>query len=284
MQYGSTRFIGTPDAASIRRVSLIRTGSVTHAFDQNARAMSLNFTQTGGGLNVNMPANGNYAPPGYYMLFIVNGQGVPSVASFVRFPAPYEDAAAPTAPTDLSATAALGSASLSWTAATDDVGVARYDVHRSTTAGFTPSAANKVGQTASTSLPRQRRRGRHLLLPGDGGGRRRQRRPGLRRGARRRSPATPTPPTVPTGLAATRRAHSASLTGPPRATTSASPATGSSATAYRSARAHRPPSPTPAWTPGTTYSYTVSGATTPPATTATLRRRSPSRPARGGQA
>ena len=36
-----TAFVGTPDAASIRRVSLIRTGSVTHAFDQNARAMSL---------------------------------------------------------------------------------------------------------------------------------------------------------------------------------------------------------------------------------------------------
>ena len=33
-----------------------------------------------------------------------------------------------------------------WTAATDDVGVVRYNVHRSTTEGFTPSAANRVGQ------------------------------------------------------------------------------------------------------------------------------------------
>ena len=61
---------------------------MTHAFDQNARATSLNFTQTGGGLNVEMPSNRNDVPPGYYMLFIVNNQGVPSVASFVRFPAP----------------------------------------------------------------------------------------------------------------------------------------------------------------------------------------------------
>ena len=44
--YGKTEFVGTPDAASISRVSLIRTGSVTHAFDENARATSLNFTQT----------------------------------------------------------------------------------------------------------------------------------------------------------------------------------------------------------------------------------------------
>ena len=86
--YGKTEFVGTPDAASISRVSLIRTGSVTHAFDENARATSLNFTQTAGGLNISMPSNRNDVPPGYYMLFIVNNQGVPSVASFVRFPRP----------------------------------------------------------------------------------------------------------------------------------------------------------------------------------------------------
>jgi chitodextrinase len=152
VHYGSTAFVGTPDAGSIARVSLIRTGSVTHAFDQNARAIPLEFTQTVGGLDVKLPANGNYAPPGYYMLFIVNSQGVPSVASFVRFPAPYEDTEAPTAATDLTATGQLGAASLAWTAATDDVAVTRYSVHRSTAPGFTPSAANKVGQTANTSF------------------------------------------------------------------------------------------------------------------------------------
>jgi chitodextrinase len=150
-KYGASMFVGTPDAASIARVSLIRTGSVTHAFDQNARATSLGFNQTAGGLEVKMPSNRNDVPPGYYMLFIVNGQGVPSVASFVRFPAPYEDTSAPTAPVGLAATGAVGSASLSWTAASDDIGVARYNVHRSTTPGFTPTAANRVGQTGTTS-------------------------------------------------------------------------------------------------------------------------------------
>ena len=151
-KYGATEFVGTPDAASIARVSLIRTGSVTHAFDQNARATSLQFTQTAGGLNVTMPANANDVPPGYYMLFLVNGQGVPSVASFVRFPAPYEDPNPPTAPTDLVATGGAGSAALSWTAASDDVAVVRYNVHRSSAPNFTPTAANRVGQTASTSF------------------------------------------------------------------------------------------------------------------------------------
>ena len=151
-KYGATEFVATPDAASISRVSLIRTGSVTHAFDQNARATSLGFTKTAGGIDVQMPANRNDVPPGYYMLFIVNGQGVPSVASFVRFPEPEGDATPPTAPTDLTATGSAGTAALSWTAATDDTGVARYNVHRSGTEGFTPGPANRIGQTGTTSF------------------------------------------------------------------------------------------------------------------------------------
>jgi len=86
IQYGSTFFVGTPNASTISMVSLIRPGAVTHAFDQNQTFQSLNFSVTTGGLNVTAPANANYAPPGYYMLFIVNSTGVPSVAAFVNLP------------------------------------------------------------------------------------------------------------------------------------------------------------------------------------------------------
>jgi hypothetical protein len=151
VQYGSSFTISTPDAASIQKVALIRTPSVTHAFDQNQRYLPLSFTQGSGQLTVQTPSNRNSAPPGYYMLFVVNGNGVPSVASFVRFPAPTEDLEPPTAPSGLSATGGPGSASLSWTASTDNVGVAAYDVYRSTTPNFTPGAANRIGQTATTA-------------------------------------------------------------------------------------------------------------------------------------
>jgi galactose oxidase-like protein/Big-like domain-containing protein/glyoxal oxidase-like protein/fibronectin type III domain protein len=152
LEYGSTAFVGTPDASSIARVSLIRTGSVTHAFDENARATQLSFTQTAGGINVTIPSNRNDIPPGYYMLFIVNGEGVPSIAPFVRFPAPYENTSPPTAPTELVATGGEGTAALKWGAATDDQGVSRYNIHRSSTPGFTPTAANKVGQTTGLTF------------------------------------------------------------------------------------------------------------------------------------
>jgi hypothetical protein len=100
---------------------------------------------------VQTPANANLAPPGHYMLFVLNGNGVPSVASIVRFPAPYEDSVAPTAPTGLTATGSLGKATLGWTASTDNVGVTAYDVYRGTTSGFAPTITNRIAQVTTTS-------------------------------------------------------------------------------------------------------------------------------------
>jgi hypothetical protein len=85
LQYGTNFTVTTPDAASIVKVSLIRTGAVTHFFDQNERYVPLSFQQGSGTLTVAAPANANLAPPGYYMLFIINSAGVPSVAPFVHF-------------------------------------------------------------------------------------------------------------------------------------------------------------------------------------------------------
>jgi hypothetical protein len=62
------------------------------------------------------------------------------------------DATAPSAPSGLAANVAGSTVNLTWTAATDNVGVVRYNVHRGTTSGFTPSAANRVGQPAGTSF------------------------------------------------------------------------------------------------------------------------------------
>jgi hypothetical protein len=86
IQYGSNFFVGTPDGATVASVALIRTGAVTHSFDQNERYVPLSFTQTSGGLTITAPATANLAPPGYYMLFIVNSAGVPSIAPFVQVP------------------------------------------------------------------------------------------------------------------------------------------------------------------------------------------------------
>jgi hypothetical protein len=82
--YGQSIFLGTPDANSISRVTLLRQASVTHTNSMSQGFLSLSFTKTSTGLNVTMPANANLAPPGYYMLFILNGSGVPSVGSIIQ--------------------------------------------------------------------------------------------------------------------------------------------------------------------------------------------------------
>ena len=62
----------------------IRLGSVTHAFNAGQRINRLAFSRTADGLQVTPPADPNLAPPGDYMLFLLNGDGVPSVAHFIR--------------------------------------------------------------------------------------------------------------------------------------------------------------------------------------------------------
>ena len=82
--WGQRFTVQSPDAANISKVTLIRLGSPTHAFDMNQRMNVLQFTRGAGTVDITTPANANLAPPGHYMLFIVNGNGVPSVGSIVQ--------------------------------------------------------------------------------------------------------------------------------------------------------------------------------------------------------
>lgn len=82
--YSQPFFLATSDAPRIVRATLVRLGSVTHAFDQNQRFLELAFQRAAGGLTVTAPASGRLAPPGHYLLFILTGNGVPSVARILR--------------------------------------------------------------------------------------------------------------------------------------------------------------------------------------------------------
>jgi hypothetical protein len=84
LHYGEQFNVTTPEAENIKFVALIRAGAVTHAFDMDQRLVGLTFTAVDRVLHAKAPANGQLAPPGYYMLFILNKEGVPSVAQFVH--------------------------------------------------------------------------------------------------------------------------------------------------------------------------------------------------------
>ncbi|SFE23032.1 galactose oxidase-like domain-containing protein [Nitrosomonas sp. Nm166] len=85
VNYGASFNIATPNAADITEVVLLRAGAVTHGFNMSQRGLECVVSGIGAGvLTVDMPANTNLAPPGWYLLFILNASRVPSMGQWVR--------------------------------------------------------------------------------------------------------------------------------------------------------------------------------------------------------
>jgi hypothetical protein len=84
VNYAQTFAVNTPDAAAIANVNWIRLGALTHAQNWDQRINQLGFTAGNGVLQVTAPTSPRLCPPGFYMLFILNGSGVPSQAKIVR--------------------------------------------------------------------------------------------------------------------------------------------------------------------------------------------------------
>ncbi len=96
LPYGESFVIGTQQAATISSVVLIRLSTVTHSVNMSQRYVDLEFMSLGPDtLEGVIAANAALAPPGYYMLFIVDADGVPSVASMVQL----VDSIVPSVPT-----------------------------------------------------------------------------------------------------------------------------------------------------------------------------------------
>jgi Domain of unknown function (DUF1929)/Kelch motif len=83
--YGQAIQISSPEAANIRWASLIRNCVTTHSFDGSQRLVDLPIaSRTGGNVRATVPQNPNILPPGWYMLFLTDTHGVPSMGSWIR--------------------------------------------------------------------------------------------------------------------------------------------------------------------------------------------------------
>jgi hypothetical protein len=78
-----TDFAVVSSSEVINRITLIKTGSATHSVNMDQRFLELAFTQSSTTSFVHAPAAAD-APPGYYLLFIFDDRGTPSVSSMVR--------------------------------------------------------------------------------------------------------------------------------------------------------------------------------------------------------
>lgn len=83
--YGATATVRCSSSPAVSSACLIRCGSVTHSLNFDQRYVGLTVADNAdGALTVRTPPDPYVAPPGYYLLFVLSGAGVPSVARFVR--------------------------------------------------------------------------------------------------------------------------------------------------------------------------------------------------------
>jgi hypothetical protein len=83
--HGAALSVQTPLPAAIAEVVLISAGAVTHGFNHNQRYVGCTITgRTANAVNATAPPDGTIAPPGYYLLFLVDQDRVPSMANWIR--------------------------------------------------------------------------------------------------------------------------------------------------------------------------------------------------------
>ena len=80
--WGSQIAVGTDRAAT--GFALVRMASATHSVNTDQRRIPLSFTGTAGSYQLSIPADRGVVLPGNYMLFALDGSGVPSVARTIN--------------------------------------------------------------------------------------------------------------------------------------------------------------------------------------------------------
>lgn len=82
---GATMTVSTPSPGSIAAARLIRPSAATHATDLEQRTVALDVGDNPDGtLRLGIPGDPTIVPPGYYMLFLIDKGGTPSVAKWVH--------------------------------------------------------------------------------------------------------------------------------------------------------------------------------------------------------
>ncbi|SHN45489.1 galactose oxidase early set domain-containing protein [Cryptosporangium aurantiacum] len=84
VQRGASYKFATPDAADIKTARLMRPSTVTHTTDVEQRSIALDVTKEADAIGLTIPKERGLVPSGWYMLFVTNTDGTPSVAKWVQ--------------------------------------------------------------------------------------------------------------------------------------------------------------------------------------------------------
>jgi YVTN family beta-propeller protein len=86
VEIGETFPVDFAGSGPVSRVTLVKSGSVTHSWNMDQRFVEATFNATGSRLMVQAPTRAADAPPGFYILFVLNPSGVPSVGKMIQIP------------------------------------------------------------------------------------------------------------------------------------------------------------------------------------------------------
>ncbi len=86
IEIGETFAVDVAGSGPVSRVTLVKSGSVTHSWNMDQRFVEATFNTNGSRLMVQAPTRAGNAPPGFYILFVLNAAGVPSVGEMVQIP------------------------------------------------------------------------------------------------------------------------------------------------------------------------------------------------------
>ncbi|ALC27471.1 kelch motif-containing protein [Streptomyces sp. CFMR 7] len=84
VELGKTVTFKTADADRIATARLMRPSAVTHTTDVEQRSIELTLKKGKGEVSVTVPDDATLVPPGWYMLFVTDADGIPSVAKWVK--------------------------------------------------------------------------------------------------------------------------------------------------------------------------------------------------------
>ena len=86
---GETFNVSISSGTQVSSAALMRLPSVTHSLNFDQRRVVLNpLAPSTTNLTLTVPTSSNICPPGYYMLFVMNSSGVPSVSKFIKVTVP----------------------------------------------------------------------------------------------------------------------------------------------------------------------------------------------------
>ena len=85
--YGGSIKIQTPNATNISKVSLVKISTFTHHYNSDQRLIWLQIQSTdSSSVTVKAPINSTFAPPGYYLIHVLDNNSIPSMGAFIRIP------------------------------------------------------------------------------------------------------------------------------------------------------------------------------------------------------